>query len=1101
MLTIKLLGQFEIRANGEPLVLPTRASQTLAAWLLLKPGITHRREHIAGTIWPDSTEKNARGNLRHALWELRQAIPDGYVQADQMSITWHSDTAYQLDVDLLLHNGETTENADQVALAVAAYGGELLPGFYEDWVTLERERLHARFEEKAARLLELLLAQGRWRDALHQAERWIAFGQTPEAAYRALMTAHTALGDTAAASKAWQRCVDALERELGVPPSPETAALYERYRSGFRPDKMDSISADPSVALPPVHRATASALPAQTTPFVGRTQEVAALNELIADPAHRLITILGPGGMGKTRLALAAAAAQVNHFPDGVYFVPLAGADNATAIVPAIMTALHFRFPDDSRTLQQQLLAHLADRRLLLLLDNFEHLLDGAQLLVELLQAAPGLQLIVTSRERLRLQAETLFRLSGMGYPVGPGNSNQPTEQYEAVAFFVQCARRLRLHFDPQAEMDAIVHICRAVGGMPLGLVLAAAWMDILSPAEIAAEISQGLGALAAELADLDVRHRSIEGVLAQSWARLDRADRSALMALSVFADDFSREAAQAVAGAALRTLAVLADRSLLARREDGRYSLHQLVRQFAGEKLDTKDEYTAVRQRHSRWFLGFVAQREAAIKGRGQEIAFAEIEIELQNVQLAWRWAAENRDITAISSALECLGIFYNRTQYQREGPIPMGQAAEGIGTPQTGAERVLLLRIQGWQAIFLHYAGHTQASNALMEQCIAGLSHPDLAVLDTRGLVAFLHLHRGGQILGDLHRSRTAQEQAQAVALYRELGDAWWLRRALRALGNLEIFASNYRVARELLTEAQAIAERIDDRAGLVDVMDRLSHLAEISGELEEAERLVNQAIVLNQDELPFSLNLHIRLSFILHSGGRFQQAADSMEAVAQRYRQLNLTRGTGYPYVQNGIARIQLHLGNYALACEIATTSLNDWTRVFGWEPPFFLRTLGRALLGLGQWEEGHQTLSRAYSGQVKVSDSAISATRTYLEDLLYAELKLGMGVERFPRLVESIGRVHAIGEDLLVVKSLPGVGLALAQRGDWAESAAVYHLSLRYPHIANSRWYAVVAMDPLEELLAHLPPDTRAAAKERGRALELPEMTAELLSLLS
>lgn len=1105
MLTIKLLGQFEIRAKGELLVLPTRASQTLAAWLLLKPGITHRREHIAGTIWPDSTEKNARGNLRHALWELRQVIPDGYVQADQMSITWHSGAAYQLDVDLLLQNGETNESAAEVALAVAAYGGELLPGFYEDWVTLERERLHARFEERAARLLELLLAEQRWRDALEQAEKWIALGHAPEPAYRALMTAHASLGDLAGVSKAWQRCVDALERELGVPPSPETAGLYERYRSGFRPDKMTGWQGDrvtdvlpgQLVTLPPRHPVT---LPAQTTPFIGRAREVAALRKLLADPTQRLITILGPGGMGKSRLALAVATDERENFPDGVCFVPLAAVENPAALAPAILAALPIQLQADTRTPHQQLLAYLAGRRLLLLLDNFEHLIDGGELLVEMLQAAPGLRLLVTSRERLRLQAETLFRLDGMAYPEPQQRAMDEDDGAEAIELFVHSARRLRLHFDPAPEREAIVRICQLVGGMPLGLVLAAAWADILSPSEIAAEIGQSLDLLAVDLNDLAARHRSIRAVYAQSWARLDSAGQSALAALSVFVGGFNREAAQAVAGAALRTLAVLADRSLLVRGEDGRYSLHELVRQFAGEKLDAAGEVAAIRQRHSRWFLNFVAQREGAIQGKGQEAAFAEIEEELQNVQLAWRWAAENRDIAAISLALECLGIFYNRTQYRNEGHIPMAQAAAGIGAPQTGGERTLLLQVQGWQAVLLHYDGQAQAAGRIFDQCFEGLNHPDLAPLDTRRLAAFLYLHRGGQILGDRHRSRTAQEQAQAVALYRELGDAWWLRRALRALGNLEIFESNYGVARDLLTEAQAIAERIDDRTGLVDVMDRLSHLAEISGKLEEAERLVNQAIVLNRDELPFSLNLHIRLSFILHSGGRFQQAVDSMEAVAQRYRQLNLTQGTGYPYVQNGIARIQLHLGNYALAHEIATTSLNDWTRVFGWENPFFLRTLGRAWLGLGQWEEGHQTLSRAYYAQLKVSDSAIFATRTYLNDLLYAELKLGLGAERFPRLVESIGRVHATGEDLLVMKSLPGIGLALAQRRHLTAAAAVYHLALRYPHIANSRWYRAVALNPLEELLTPLPPDMRSAAEERGRALGLPELADELLALM-
>ncbi len=1086
MLTIRLLGQFDIRLDGKPVVLRTRASQTLAAWLLLKPGITHRREHIAGTIWPESTEKNARGNLRHALWELRQAIPDGCVQANQMSITWHSGAAYTLDVDLLLQDEKRDETTAQVELAVAAYTGELLPGFYEDWVTLERERLHARFEEKSARLLELLLAEERWRDVLTQAEKWIALGHTPEPAYGALMTAHAALGDLAGASKAWQRCVDALERELGVPPSPETGQLYADIRKGIHTRQSPSVSLGPPALL------------SQTTPFVGRVREVAALRALLTDPDRRLVTILGVGGMGKSRLALAALEGQQTHFPDGIYFVPLAGVENPAAIAPAILAALHFPFHNDHRSPRQQLIDTLAERRLLLLLDNFEHLLAGSDLLVEMLQAAPGLHLLVTNRERLHLHAETLFRLAGMGYSGQEQGTSTQAESSEAVELFVQSARRVRLHFDPRPEMEALVRICQLVGGMPLALVLAAAWADILSPTEIAAEISQGPVLLAAELTDLAERHRSIHAVFAQSWERLDTAEQNGLMALSVFVDGFSRGAAQAVAGAGLRTLAVLTDRSLLQRGGDGRYSLHELVRQFTGKKLIEAGQGDTVRKRHSHWFLAFVAQREAALKGRGQAVAMAEMEADLPNIRAAWRWAAKMRYTTDIATALESLGIFYYRIQYWSAGESAMEQAIAGLGGAEDIESRFLLLRLRAWYAYFLHFGGQPQTSAAVMEQCLESLNDPSLAGQDTRQLRAFLYLHRGGLVMGDLNRERTADEQAQAVNTYEELGEKWWQVRALRASGNLDIFRVNYPLAKVKLTTARHIAEKIGDKNGLINVLDRLSHIAEYTGQVDEAERLINEAIELNQDDSTFHMNLHTRRGLIKNATGRFQEAADELEKMLDRLRRLGGIHSTPFPFSQNCPARVYIHLGRYEAARELANDSVAAWKRNFGWEHPFLLRTVGRAHLGLGQWEEGHRILSQVLISPMQGASTGRFKEITYLTDFVYAQLAVGEAADARQRLAEAIVTINAVDEYPSIIKSLPAAGLLLALNGEMAQAAAIHQLCLRYPHIANSRWFAVVAMDRLAEAVGDVPPDSTFDTLDT-RA-DLPAITKKLLILL-
>ncbi len=581
MLIIRLLGQFEITLDGELLRLPTRAAESLAAWLLLHPGPAHRRELLAGILWPETDETNARSNLRHALWRLRQVIPDGYLHTTQRTIAWRNATPFALDVNALLYEDVGRETFEKLTASAAAYTGELLPGFYDEWVIRERERLAAVYTERMERLLGLLLAEGRWRETIDWAEKWIVQGHIPEPAYRALMQAHANLGNRAAALAVYQRAVEALDNDLDVPPSAETTALADAIRSSHFPIP-DSLPTSTRPTNQPIVR---SNLPAPITPLIGRESELASLSTLLADPANRLLTILGPGGMGKSRLALAAAQAQTAQFTDGVYFVPLTAADGPDAIITALSASLDHTFLDDRRSPKQQLFDYLRNRKALLLLDNFEHLLQATPLLVELLREAPEVKLLVTSRVRLRLAAETLLRLDGLTVPDNSVASSAKGE-YGAVELFVQSARRLRHDFAPQNELADVTRICQMLGGMPLGILLAASWVNVLTPEEIAAEISQSLDFLAAELHDLDPLHRSITAVFKQSWQRLTPPEQNVLMSLSVFTGGFDRAAAENIAGARLPLLISLMDRSLLTRQGEGRYDLHEVVRQLARQKL-----------------------------------------------------------------------------------------------------------------------------------------------------------------------------------------------------------------------------------------------------------------------------------------------------------------------------------------------------------------------------------------------------------------------------------------------------------------------------------------------------------------------------------
>ena len=306
-------------------------------------------------------------------------------------------------------------------------------------------------------------------------------------------------------------------------------------------------------------------LPAPATRLVGREAELAALAQLLDDPTCRLLSLVGPGGIGKTRLAIEAACDLWQRFADGVFFASLAGTSSSEFMVPAIAqaVALNFAGPADPRV---QLANYLRNKQVLLLLDNLEHLLEGVDLLVEMLEETPGVKLLVTSRERLELQAEWVFEVQGL--PVPAEDEVERLEKYSAVQLFLQRTRQAQVAFELSTEDRAhVARICRLVEGMPLAIELAAAWVPVLSCAEIADEIARSIDFLTTTMRDVPERQRSIRAVFDHSWHLLSEEEQQVLRPMSIFRGGFTRQAAEAVAGAGLPLLsALLASPSCAAR-------------------------------------------------------------------------------------------------------------------------------------------------------------------------------------------------------------------------------------------------------------------------------------------------------------------------------------------------------------------------------------------------------------------------------------------------------------------------------------------------------------------------------------------------------
>lgn len=631
--------------------------------------------------------------------------------------------------------------------------------------------------------------------------------------------------------------------------------------------------AQPADVVPPRHN-----LPAATTPFIGRELELNELSDLLAHADIRLVTILAAGGMGKTRLALEVAKSHLPKFPNGVYFIPLAQLRAVDDMIPTIAAHLYVQLTtsDDPTA---QLLNHLRDKAILLVLDNFEHLLAGASLITTLLEAAPRLKILVTSRERLNLHGETGYALGGMTLPTG--ETRAETLNCSAVQLFIQRMQMMQANATvPDNELAYVRRICHQVGGMPLGIELAASLIDVLSPQEIAAEIEQNVDILATEMRDMPPRLRSIRAVFDYSWSRLTDAEQDVYRRLAVFRAGFTREAAQAVAGANFRVLKRLANKSLLQRDTNSeRYMIHELLRQYAEEQLKISGAADSTHQVHTTYYTDLMAQGESRIKGQGQLEALNQIELDFENTRAAWQWAVEHADFEAINQSLESLYWFCTMRARVPTGEQLFQQAREQLGVSfdpdahpvqrrlllrfdasgeayKTQLEQMLaLVRQHGTQseiAFFLWMLGYNRFFSSDFKQAIPILEEA-IALFQT--LDEDFYRAESLHWLGVCHRFLGQVEEARAYArqireLSRRTGNKFAFARILGSRAIYEVFEDNNPQARNNLQEAIAIRDELGYQAGIAISLVGLGLDAFFEGDFSRAEMFVKDSLTRATD-----------------------------------------------------------------------------------------------------------------------------------------------------------------------------------------------------------------------------------------------------------
>jgi predicted ATPase/DNA-binding CsgD family transcriptional regulator len=638
-----------------------------------------------------------------------------------------------------------------------------------------------------------------------------------------------------------------------------------------------------SVFSKPIHN-----LPSQPTPFFGRQIEITEIAQRLTNPSCRLLTLTGPGGIGKTCLAIRTATELPNAFPDGVWFVPLQPVSSVTLLATAVIDVLGVPLSAATDP-KAQLLTYLSDKAILLILDNFEQLLSvgGAEILPDLLHAAPALKVLVTSREALKLQEEWRYGVGAL--PVPMSDQADDLEHYDVIQLFVERAQRVAGDFSLTDERAGVVGVCRLVEGVPLAVELAASWTNVLRCDVIVAEIGRNLQILSTDLRNIPDRHRSMQAVFEQSWQMLNQGERSVFGRLAVFRGGFRREAAEQIAISSLPILAALVRKSLLRVEPDGRYQIHELLRQYAEERLAlvSSEEIIHTRDQHSAYYLMFLSERDAAMNGGRQRQATAEIAAELDNVRAAWRWAVERRNIAGLSRAANALYGFYQYRGRYLEGAQLWEWAVQGLDDEILAAhpDAALLLYELGMLYVRL---GRLEQAQVLFDRCqtvCQDLSEPPShgRSSDPRlglGLIATLRGdyveaqqlverarrtsiqfgHLGNQRAADYYlagiclaqgRYQAAQRHAEAAyAGAKQAQDRWFMAYCLNEMGNADRALGAYEQAQRHYQASYRLREEFDDPEGMAVALIHLGAIAVLQGDFETAEDRFRRSLAIYRD-----------------------------------------------------------------------------------------------------------------------------------------------------------------------------------------------------------------------------------------------------------
>jgi predicted ATPase/DNA-binding SARP family transcriptional activator len=1026
-LHIHVFGHLQAMLEGRPLPrVPRHETAQLWIYLLLHRGLALPRGHVAFEIWPDTREAEAKAKLRRNLHRLAGYLPARPVDrpwlvSDSKSVGWNPSAGVWLDLELFealtrrvqlaAPSGETGDLRLWLEQAAKLYRGDLALGFDDAWLAPPRERLRACFRQVLDDLGALEAAEGHAEAAREAARRLLALDPLFEPAISRLMRAHAALGDRVAALAAYEDYRARLAATYAIAPAVDCQSLYAALRDGAQiavpgtPEAAqgESPGAPAAASAGRPGLAAAALLPGSEragllSRLIGREQELASIAAMV-DRA-RLVTLIGPGGVGKTRLADAAAQRLAGRFAEGVRWIDLAGIADPARVVQTVATAMGVH-PVGGRPLVEALGEALREQRVLLILDNCEHVLDAvADLAVRLLAVAPDLRVLATSRERLGLDGELVWPVPPLSLPaVGKSVPQAALLASESVQLFLDRVAARWPAFETSADqLRAVAGICLRLEGIPLAIELAAARVSVLSVEQIAARLDDSLKLLRSQSRSLPLRHQTMTATITWSFQLLTTVERAMMRHLAVFVDGFTLKAAEAVCafdvpggaepGGALPVTGVdmldlitlLVDKSLItvdvAAAGDRRFRLLEVIRQYAWQAPGDSGERAEVERRHAAFFLALAEQAAPHLRGPESMAWFDRLDLDQANIRSAILRARDQRDWETVARFTLAIWIFWNTRAYLNQEIEWIEEAvAGGAGTLPT-ATLALLRRAAG----SLHYRRGDYA--AARDHWQAGLDL-DRALVDA-GEVATL-LASLGMVLTVLNQYSDARRCCEeALAIRQALGDEAGAGTTLSTLANLELQLGDYPTARRHFEASLDTLRRVGGSpTSIGNALRGLAIVLKRQGDYRAARTYLEEGLRLFQasgDRVTLARWLTL-YALQLNYENAFPRAEEYLRAALETYQDLKMEDNQAI--AMEGLGELELRRGNYAVARAYLDRSLAIRQRIGPeWSLAHLQNKRAELMVQLGQPDLARQAADESLDigRRLDLADQALWAQRT-------------------------------------------------------------------------------------------------------------------------
>jgi predicted ATPase/DNA-binding SARP family transcriptional activator len=867
MLCLSILGGFEVRSDDFLITgFKTQKTRALLAYLAVENQHPHRRQALAGLLWPGYLESSARANLRHALSNLRQVLREkepeqSFILVEGETIQLNPSSSYQLDLarfeTLITQEQPGLTLLDRLECAAELYQGDFLAGFslkdcpeYDNWTALKREELLRKVMNVFSLLADEYEKRGELEKACQSNHRQLKLEPSFEQAHLQLMRRLALRGQRTAALAQYETCLRILREELSVDPSDETTRLYEQIRRGEMSSPRSAQKKTEPDPLNKIHRRSKHNLPLQLTSLIGREREIEQVKALLKE--HRLVTLTGSGGAGKTRLAIEVGFQEINFFQDGVWFVDLAPVGNPE-MVPQTIAQVLGMLDESKHSLQEGLIHYLQSQRMLLVLDNCEHLLDTcAELADQLLRVCPSLRLLVTSHQGLGVVGEALFRVPSLSYPESPDAVKvMNLMDYTAVRMLVDRVR-LSLPNYPitPKNAQALARICRRLDGMPLALELAATRLNLFTAEEVAERLEDAFRLLTSEKRAGLPRHKTLRTTMDWSYNLLDIEEQQLLNRLAVFAGGFTIEGAEAVCGTEplhrkdiLDLLSRLVNKSLVVadqpQGEESRFHLIETVRQYAFEKLVSGGELEVLQTRFCDYYLWLAEQAEPQLKSSGRLVWTYKLILEFHNHHQALEWAFNRgRQIDGLRMICALAGRFWH----------PLGcnvyssdWLARGMEIAQQHPEIPKRLQV--------HLHKNNLGSYATIDKAITLCEHigveTNAELCEILASAVFTASSRGDQ-------DSVRRYCERCLEVIQKLGteSPWSKANAFTWIGWAHAFClKDYPNARRYALEGWQLFQQAGDR-WYVSHLTTLGYIAQMEGDFENARQAYQEAVLVYQE-----------------------------------------------------------------------------------------------------------------------------------------------------------------------------------------------------------------------------------------------------------